>query len=63
MRGVEPSSCGSYEDEDGCPFEEDGGDGEVLCAAGFDHVEDAGGEVGDEEGDEDRGDPEVDDGV
>ncbi len=51
MRGVEPCAGGADEDEDGGPFQEDGGDGEVLGAAGFDDVEDAGGEVGDEEGD------------
>lgn len=60
---VEPGAAGAAVDEDGRPLEEDGGHGEVLCASRFDHVYDTGWQVRGEEGEEDDGDPEVDDRV
>ena len=63
MGGVEPRANGGGVDGDGGPFEEDGGHGEVLLAASFDDVVDAGREMGDEEGAEYEWDPEINHGV
>ena len=59
VRRPEPGSAGDGEYDDGRPFEEDGGEWEVLRASGASDVQNAEGEVGGEEGEEDYGDPEV----
>lgn len=62
VRRVEPEADAGGVDEHGGPFEEDGGEGEVLRATGADDVVDAEGEVREEEGGEDEGHPDVEDG-
>ena len=61
--GVEPRADGRGVDGDGRPFQEDGGHGKAVRAAGLDDVVDASGQVGDEEGAEDERDPEIDHGA
>lgn len=56
---AEPGDGGSAENDDRCPLPEDWQDGEVLGAAGASNVDDAGGEVSDEECGKDQRDPEV----
>ena len=61
--GVEPRADGGGVDGDGAPFQEDGGHGKALLPTSLDDVVHAGWEVGDEEGAEYDGDPEIDDGM
>lgn len=61
--GPQPAAAAGHERNNRCPFEEDGEHGESIALAGYDDVIDAERQVSEEEGANEKRDPDVDEGV